>query len=174
MGIGLKKNGYTLIELAVVVFLLGLMVYLSVPRIRDTLIKDEMKSTVRRLIGAVRELRSAAVREQVDYVLHLDLYNHAFWTYSVDMTTEKRDERKKKAFHFPDGLKIADVSQLGLEKKADGEIDINFFKQGYVQPTIIHLARADQYFTIVLSPFFSKIKVYEKYVDVTPAGVERD
>jgi general secretion pathway protein H len=174
LGIGLNKNGYTLIELAVVVFLLGLMVYISVPRIRDTLIKDEVKSTVRRLIGVVRELRAAAVREQVDYVLHLDLYKNAFWTYSVDMTPEKRDERKINAFNFPEGVKIADVSQLGLEKKADGEVDIKFFKQGYGQPTIIHLARADQYFTIVLSPFLNNINVYDKYVDVTPEGVEKD
>lgn len=174
MGIGLKKDGYTLIELAVVVFLLGLMVSLSVPRVRDALIKDEVKGTVRRLIGAVRELRSAAVREQVDYILHLDLRKQAFWTYSVDMTPEKRDEKKKAAFQFPEGVKIADVSQLGLEKKGDGEIDIKFFKQGYVQPTVIHLARADQYFTIALAPFLHTIKVYEKYVDVTPEGVEND
>lgn len=157
-----------------VVFLLGLMVAISVPRVRDILIKDQMKSTVRRLIGAVRELRAAAVREQVDYVMHLDLYNNAFWTYSVDMTPEKRDERKKDAFQFPEGVKISDVSQVGLEKKADGEIEIKFFKQGYVQPTIIHLARADQYFTITLAPFLHNIKVYEKYVDVTPEGEEKD
>ena len=174
MGIGLNKNGYTLIELAVVVFLLGLMVYVSVPRVRDSLIKDDVKSTVRRLIGAVRELRVAAVREQVDYVLHLDLEKNAFWTYSVDMTPEKREERKSNAFNFPEAVKIADVSQIGLAKKADGEVEIKFFKQGYGQPTIIHLTWAEQYFTVVLSPFMNNIKLYEKYVDVAPDGFEKD
>lgn len=172
MGIGLNKNGYTLIELAVVVFLLGLMVYISVPKIRDTMSKDGVKSTVRRIVGVTRELRATAVRENVDYALHLDLYNNAFWTYSADMTPEKLDQRKKNAFHFPEGVRITDVSQFGLEKKADGEVDIKLFKQGYVQPTIVHLARAEQNFTIVFSPFLNNIKVYDKYVEVTPDGVE--
>ncbi len=168
----MKKNGYTLIELAVVVFLLGLMLFLAVPRIRDSLINDGLKSTARHMVGAIRELRADAVREQVDYVLQLDLNNNAFWTYSVDMTPEKRDERKKNAFHFPEGVKIADVSQPGLDKKADGEVGIKLYKQGYVQPTVIHLVRENRYFTIALAPFLSTIRVFEKYADVTPEGAE--
>lgn len=170
----MKKNGYTLIELAVVVFLLGLMLFLAVPRVRENLIGDGIRTAVRRLIGAVRELRADAIREQVDYVLHLDLNSHAFWTYSLDMTPEKRDEKKRAAFHFPEGVRIADVSQIGVEKKSDGEIAVRFFKKGHVQPTIIHLRKDDRYFTLVLSPFSGSVKVYEKYAEVTADGREKD
>lgn len=170
----MKKNGYTLIELAVVVFLLGLMLFLAVPRVRENLIGDGIRTTVRHLCGAVRELRADAIREQVDYVLHLDLNSHAFWTYSLDMTPEKRDEKKRAAFHFPEGVRIADVSQIGVEKKSDGEIAVRFFKKGHVQPTIIHLRKDDRYFTLVLSPFSGSVKVYEKYAEVTADGREKD
>ena len=169
----MNRNGYTLIELALVIFLLGLMLFLAVPRVRDSLINDALAASVRRTIGVVRGLRADAVREQLDYVLHFDLNNNAFWTYSLDMTPEKRQERKESAFHFPEGLKIADISQPGLGKKTDGEATVKFYKQGHIQPTVIHLAREDRYATIVLAPFLSTLKVYEQYVDITPEGGEK-
>jgi general secretion pathway protein H len=169
----LNRNGFTLIELALVVFLLGLMLFLAAPRVREGLINDALSSTVRKTIGVVRGLRAEAVREQVDYVLHLDLKNNAFWTYSLDMTPEKRQERKAAAVHFPEGVKIADISQPGLEKKTDGEATITFYKQGHIRPTVIHLARDDRYATIVLAPFLNTLKTYEKYVEVTPEGEEK-
>ena len=170
----MKKNGYTLIELALIVFLLGLMLFLALPSVRENLIGDGIRTAVRRLIGSVRELRADASREQVDYVLHLDLNSRAFWTYSIDMTPEKRDEKKKAAFHFPEGVRIADVSQIGAEKKSDGEITVRFFKKGHVQPTVIHLQKGDSYFTLVLSPFSSSVKVYEKYAEISADGREKD
>lgn len=169
----MNRKGYTLIELALVVFLLGLMLFLAVPRVRDGLINDVLAGAVRKTTGAVRVLRADAVREQVDYALQLDLNNNAFWTYSLDMTPEKRQERKEAAYHFPAGVKIADISQPGLGKKTDGEATVRFYKQGHIQPTVIHLAREDRSATIVLAPFLSTIKVYEKYVEVTPEGEEQ-
>lgn len=170
----MKRNGYTLIELASVVFLLGLMLVLAVPRIRETLISDGLKKTVRQLVGAAKELRTDAVLEQVDYKLNLDMSNNVFWTSSQDMSPEKIDEQKKRAVHFPEGVRIADVSQIGMEKKSDGEISVKFFKQGSIQPTVIHLVKDQRHFTILLSPFLNTIKIYDKYADVTPEGVERD
>ena len=168
----MNRHGYTLIELALVVFLLGLMLFLAVPKVRESLIKDELASSVRRTVGVVRGLRADAVREQLDYVLQLDLKNNAFWTYSLDMTPEKKAERKASAFRFPEGVRITDIVQSGLGTKTDGEVTIKFYKQGHVQPTVIHLARDDRSATIILAPFLSTIKTYEKYVDITPEGAE--
>ena len=169
----MNRHGYTLIELALVVFLLGLMLFLAVPRIRDGLINDALSSSVRKTIGVVRALRADAVREQVDYALNLDLKNNSFWTYSLDMTPEKLQERKNSAYHFPEGVKIVDINQPGLGKKTDGESTVTFYKQGHIRPTVIHLAREERYATIVLAPFLSTIKTYEKYVEVTPEGEEK-
>ena len=169
----MNRHGYTLIELALVVFLLGLMLFLAAPRVRDGLINDALSTSVRRTIGVVRGLRADAVREQLDYVLQLDLQNNAFWTYSLDMTPEKRQERKESAYHLPAGVKIADIDQPGLGKKTDGEATVKFYKQGHIQPTVIHLARDDRSATIVLAPFLNTIKAYEKYVEFTPEGDEK-
>ena len=38
----------------------------------------------------------------------------------------------------------------------------------------ILLVKGQRHFTILLSPFLNTIKIYDKYADVTPEGVERD
>ena len=99
----MNNRGYTLIELSVVVLLIGMMLLIAVPRVRDTLLDDDLKAVTRRLINSARELRNESVREQTDYILHIDLNNPAFWSYPADTTAEKRAELRKGAFRFPEG-----------------------------------------------------------------------
>jgi general secretion pathway protein H len=158
-------RGYTLIELSVVVLLIGMMLFLAVPRVRDTLLNDDLKATTRQLVGASRELRNEAVREQVDYILHLDLNQPGFWTYSADTTAEKRAEIRKGAIRFPEGIRIAGVRHPEEVRKTEGEASIRFFRKGYMEPTVVHLVKDDRAFTLVFNPFLQAVSVYEQYVD---------
>lgn len=167
-----RDRGYTLIELSVVVLLIGMMLYLAVPRVQDTLLNDDLKAATRRLIGAARELRSESVREQTDYILHIDIGHPAFWSYAADTTAEKRAELRKAAFRFPEGILITDVRQA-RDKKTEGEAAIRFFRKGYVEPAVVHLAKDDRAFTLVFNPFLQAVTVYEKYVDFSFNEEER-
>jgi prepilin-type N-terminal cleavage/methylation domain-containing protein len=160
-----RDRGYTLIELSVVVLLIGMMLLIAVPRVRDTLLNDNLKAAARHLIGAVRELRSESVREQTDYLLHIDLNNQSFWSYPADTTAEKQAELRKGAFRFQEGVRIADVRQADEIGRTDGETVIRFFRQGYAEPAVIHLAKDERTFTLVFNPFLQTVTVYEKYVD---------
>jgi general secretion pathway protein H len=166
-GKGVKRgeSGYTLIELSVVVLLAGMMLFLAVPRIRDSMLSDGLKTATRRLVGASREIRTEAVREQVDYLLHLDLAHPGFLVYSADTTPEKLSEIRKKASAFPDGVTIAGFQRPGKERQTDGDAEIRFYRQGYVDPVVLHLKKDDRVFTVVFHPFMNKIVVYEKNVD---------
>jgi prepilin-type N-terminal cleavage/methylation domain-containing protein len=160
-----NSRGYTLIELSVVVLLIGMMLLIAVPRVRDTLLDDDLKAATRRLISSARELRNESVREQTDYILQIDLANPGFWVYPADTTAEKRLELRKAAFRFPEGVRITDVQQADEAKKSEGEVLIHFFRRGYVEPTVVHLAGDDRAFTLVFNPFLQAMTVYEKYVD---------
>lgn len=162
------NKGFTLIELTVVVCLISLMLLLAVPRVRDTMLTDGLKSTVNHLTNTARELRSEAVRNQVDYILLLDLNNNLIWTYSMDMTPEAKNEMKQRVFQIPEDIKIQDVYRFGGNKVIDGEATIRFYKRGYAQPTVLHLARKDDRFTVIFEPFMSLIKTYDRYVDYRP------
>ena len=163
----MTDRGYTLIELTVVVLLIGMMLLISVPRVRDSLLADDLNAAARHLAGASWELRNEAIREQVDYILSLDLSHPGFWVYSADTTPEKLVEIRKEAIRFPNGVKIADFSQPGEAKKTEGEVDLRFYRKGYVEPAVVHLTKDDRTFTIVFHPFFNKVSVYEKYADFT-------
>ncbi|MEA1935501.1 MAG: prepilin-type N-terminal cleavage/methylation domain-containing protein [Thermodesulfobacteriota bacterium] len=161
----LNDNGFTLIELTVVVFLIGLMLLITVPRVRDAMLTDGLKSTVNYLTNTARELRSDAVRNQANYVLHLDLDNHMIWTYRAEMTPEARKEMKDKSYRLPEEVTIQDIYCYGKDKITDGEATVTFFKKGYVQPAVLHLAMKDRYFTLIFNPFLSTVETLDRYID---------
>ncbi len=53
----------------------------------------------------------------------------------------------------------------GGRKRTEGEALVRFFRKGYTEPTVIHLAKEDRIFTLVFNPFLPAMTVYEKYVD---------
>ena len=164
---GAKRQGFTLIELTVVVFLIGVMLAVSIPRFRYSLITDSLKSTTRRIVGLVKGLRNEAIREQKIYLLHFDIGSNQIWIDSDTITEEEREMAQKKAFHLPPGVQILDVWTKRKGKRVDGNIVIQFSKKGYIEQTVIHLGAEDgREFTLFLSPFLGKIKSYDKYVDI--------
>lgn len=165
-----SRQGYTLIELAVVIVLIGVVLLMAIPRVQDTLSQDRMRSAIRHLAGTARELKASAVREQVDHYLHLDLDNRLVWNTRDDMTAENRTLRRNQARPMPSGVRITDVAVVDGGKKNQGEVIIRFFSQGYVQPAAIHLADNDRIMTLILQPFLNTVDVQDRYVDAWQAS----
>jgi prepilin-type N-terminal cleavage/methylation domain-containing protein len=168
----LNKKGFTLIELMLVIMVVGVILFLAVPATRDVLATDKLKSASRQFIGLERELRVDAVRDQVDYILNIDLSSSVFWVTASDMTPEKQDEVKKNAKHLPEGVTIADIVDADNKKQADGEIKIKFGKNNTCPPVVIHLADKENKMTLVINPFLGITGIYDKYVDVVQEGSE--
>ena len=162
----MNEKGFTLIEMAVVVLLTGVLVGIAVPRVKDTIAGDRLKKTTRQIIAVSRDLRNDSVREQVDYELYFDIDNGAFWKCSSDMTSEKRAEVKRRALKLPDGVGFRDIRIYGAAKKTHGEAVVRFFKQGYMQPAVVHLMDGDKNMTLIFNPFITRVKIQDDYVDV--------
>ncbi len=163
----MNSRGFTLIELTVVVALIGLMLAITAPAVRDAVLTDSLKKSVNHIVNTAAGLRNDALREQVDYIFHIDIDKGLFWTYSEDMTPEGREDRKEKAYQFPQGVKIADIYRFGQTVKVtEGEITIRFFKGGYVQPTVLHLSQESRSFTLVFEPFLNRVRTYDSYIEM--------
>ena len=160
------EKGYTLIEISVVIVLVGVIFLLAIPRVQDTVTNDRMRTAVRNLSGAARDLKAGAVREQVDHYLHLDLDRRVAWNTRDDMTAEVRTMRRSQARPLPSGVRVADVALADEGKKNQGEVVIRFFSQGYVQPAAIHLTDEERTMTLIFQPFLSTFEVKDSYVDV--------
>lgn len=161
-----KIRGYTLIELTVVILLIGLTVLLTVPKFRYSLLTDDLKGTVRKMVGTIRTLRNEAVRERQAFMLHFDLEANRLWVESTKATDEELAEAHSNAFQLPEGVRIMDVWTIGRGKQAGGDTAIRFTEKGYVEPSVIHMKAMDgREFTLILSPFLGKVEVLEEYVD---------
>ena len=139
---------------------------LSVPRLRYAMLTDDLRGTVRRMVGTVRTLRNEAIREQKVYALHFDLESNRLWADSADMTDEERIEAHQKAFQLPKGVRVLDVWRRGKGKEVAGEAVIRFTKKGYMEQSVIHLGAEDgRRFTLIFSPFLGRVKVLEEYIE---------
>ncbi len=71
-------RGFTLLELIVVMVLIGLVAGFAVPRLGGFLAADQMKTTVRKLIGLIHRTSDLARRYQVPYLLRYDAGERCF------------------------------------------------------------------------------------------------
>ena len=165
-----NKRGFTLIELLLVITLMGVVLALAVPSTRDVLTGDNLKKASRQLIAMERKLRVEAVRDQINYILCIDLPNSAYWVITSDMTPEKQDEIKKRPQHLPSDVVIMDIVDENNKKKSDGEKRINFDKNNVCSPALIHLAYKEDRMTIVINPFLGVTDIHDKYVDIPISG----
>jgi general secretion pathway protein H len=164
--ISIRCKGYTFIELTVVIFLIGLTLVLTVPRFRYAMLTDDLKATVRQMVGIIRNLRTEAIREQRMYTLCFDLESNRYWKESADMTDEGRNLAYQKAIQLRGGVRVLDVWSGARGKEVEGKPAIHFTRKGYIEQSAIHLAAEDgREFTLVLRPFLGKVKVLEKYVE---------
>jgi len=167
------SSGFTLVELLVVIVLMGVILALAVPTTRDVLTGDNLKKASRQLIEMERKLRVEAVRDQLDYILCLDLPHCTYWVLTSDMTPEKQDEIKKRSQHLPAGVVIMDIVGENNKKQFEGEVRIKFGKKNVCSPAIIHLAYEENRMTMVINPFLGVTDVYDKYVDIIVTASEQ-
>jgi prepilin-type N-terminal cleavage/methylation domain-containing protein len=163
---GEKASGFTLIELSVVILLAGLLITLTIPRFQTLAISDHLKSTTRKLVILIDNLRNEAVRNHRDYKLVFDLSENSYWIENSEMTELDRLTAHEDRSNFPEDIKILDILFIGGEKQTSGEVSILFYRKGYIQPSLIHIADdSKREFTISLSPFLGRAKVMEDYIE---------
>lgn len=159
-------KGFTLIELSVILILIGIVMVLAMPRFQAGIVSDELKTTTRKMIALIKGLRDEAVRDHKVCFLHFDLESNKYWVDTTAMTEEERALAPKKAFPLPEGVRVLDVWFRDKGKEMTGRTAIRFSRKGYIQPSVIHLGdEDDRVFTLELSPFLGKVKVYEEYIE---------
>lgn len=162
-GIGIR--GFTLIELTIVIFIAGLLLSVTVPVVRDTLLHDDLKTASRKLAATIIRLRNDSVGEYKDYLLMFDLEKGRYWYEGSDMGDTELLEVRELANTLPEDVRILDIEVFGSEKKVNGEAGIRFSRKGYAGYSLIHLSdKSDRRFTLVIEPLLKKVKIMEDYL----------
>lgn len=166
-----KDKGFTLLELVVVLGLLGIMLVVTVPKFRQALLTNQLKSSTRKIIGLVDGLRDKAIRQNKDYLLHIEIEDNRLWIAEAEVTEEQKSLARDSGFVLPPDVKIIDVWLMSRGKKAVGEVTIRFNRKGYVEKSVIHLGEGDaDRMSLVLAPFLAEVKTYDTYIDMEDSG----
>ncbi len=158
-------DGFTLMELIVVMALLAIMLVFSIPRFHEALFLDESKTSSRWIIGKIQALKEAAVRNQRRYTLHFDLDTDHYWETDESMPAEDIENAAMQTKPLPDGLKIADIEFPVRGKISSGRTDITFYKNGYSDKAMIHAQDGESYVSYLIEPFLSEVTRHETYAD---------
>ena len=159
-----ENAGFTLIELIVVISLIGLMLFFSLPRLQDNPFLDDSNQSSRWLIGKVQSLKESAIREQKQYSLHFDLDSGRIWETNESMSAEDIDSAAlNNSYSLPDDLRIIDIEYPQKGKIVAGLAEIMFYKAGYTDKALVHLQEEDLYLSFLIEPFLSQVQYFESY-----------
>lgn len=156
-----------------VVLIISIAVGIVVPQLMD-IGEVRARGAMRRFQGTVRYLFNESIFRKRAFQLHVDVAKAEYWVEVAktdgatveNVVAENSFIAKRGA--FPQGVKIVDVQSPRLGKRADGEVVIQFFPNGYVEPATIHIEDQNkQRFTLFISPLTGVVKVLPGYVEIT-------
>lgn len=161
-------SGFTLLELIIVVALIGLLLVVSVPAMRDTLFDDPLKSASRKIIGYIGGVREKAIREQQSYLLYIDIDENRLWYIQErEERPGKQEPPEKGALQLHEDVDLRDIWAKTTGTTSRGVPELWVSRQGYLDQTILHLENDDgDGLSLVISPLLPGIDVQEGYYEI--------
>ncbi len=170
-----SQSGFTLLELAVVIFIMALMFTLVVPYTGGYR-KARLKSEARRLAGRASYLFDEASAQKVFLRLVFDLDHQVYGVMRMDPyalpTPSFTLDRSSAAapVRMPPAIAIRDVTVGDLGRFSAGTVATQFYPEGYVDATLIHMVDLSGHvMTLVFNPVTGRVSIAEG--DLTMAQV---
>jgi prepilin-type N-terminal cleavage/methylation domain-containing protein len=79
----MRKNGYTMIEVLIVVAVLGVLMLVSYPAIKNSLEVRNLDNQARSILGTFQQAKFQAVRNKLNYRVRFD-NSLGYWTYYLE------------------------------------------------------------------------------------------
>jgi hypothetical protein len=159
-----SSQGFTYLELLLVVSLMGLMMALTVPRIT---LGDDLSATGRKFIGTIRTLQRMAEVGQKPVKLYLDLDRGTYWAMVVDGQQERRplDAAWASPLALPEKARIVEVQVRGVTRTY-GVAELLFFPNGRLDPAMIYMTDGGQnVLTLMIDHLTGNIQTLDRRPD---------
>ena len=169
---GLARNavGFTLLELAVVMMIMGLVIMLAIPYLGG-LGNAQLKSEARRLASRANYLYEEAAAQKVMLRLVFDLDSNGYFVMRLDPFAARPAVVREggpagvRAI-MPRGVRIRDVWVEGAGTQIRGTISCQFYPTGYVDATVVHMTDArGVVYTLTISPTSGQVAITNKDLD---------
>ena len=161
----MNRRGFTLIEIAVVLTIIGMVLMLVLPRLPSSE-QENLKVSARTLASTLRYMQDRAATGRTTYYLRMEP-----GTDSVKVLEAAADGSEKEPLDpllqkrpVKEGIVVADVIIPRLGKVIDGTIRLDVGSGGLRDFVVIHLrSPEDKFWTVMAFPASGKVKVFVGY-----------
>lgn len=164
-----NKNGFTLLEILIVIAVIAFLSFLVFPRFGDSVNESGFRSGVNSIAGLIRTIHERSVLNRRVYALNIDITKNEYlitileneeFTAAPDFSEEKRA--------FDKSISVKDIILRGdSEKVEEEEAVIRFFPNGAIDRSIIHISSSynpESIYTIFVEPMSGKTRIEKDYV----------
>jgi prepilin-type N-terminal cleavage/methylation domain-containing protein len=167
------KNGFTLLEVLVVMFLIALVAGIAIPKFQG-IFEVQLKSSIRKLIGSIKFCFNESIIKQSTIRLSFDI---GAGTYRYSVLATNQGGTVGQFVELPSGIAVPVALPRGVYfkdvltprsvmKQEDGETFILFYPTGYAEKAVIHLADTKgREYTLLVKSMTGGVKLFEGYID---------
>lgn len=165
------QRGFTLIEVTLVLFIVGLMVALVFPRIPNVG-GGNFKKEARTLSGFISGLYAEATFTRRNHRLVIDLDSQRYWgemAPDVEQNTvyQPLESTFLRPVRLPSGVRVVDVEEPSRGKLHGGKVYAHFHPLGRAELVMIHMEdEGGDELTLKVNPFSGGVEVLDGYVDM--------
>lgn len=163
-------RGFTLIEIAVVMAIIGMVMLLVIPRLPSSE-QENLKTSAQTLAATLRYAQERAATTRNGFFVTLSPGTDSVKiseTGGEGSAREPADPLLQRSV-LKDGVMIADVRIPRLGKMSDGQIRLEVGAGGIRDFVTIHLRSSDsRNWTVMVFPAGGKVKAFEGYLEEPP------
>jgi len=137
-----RGNGFTLIELAVVLLIIAIAVTLVFPRFGSGIVeRARLRSSANRIASVAEYAHQRAACARLTHLLHLDTANGTYWI--TGQTTDGQTASITDDFglkgRLGESVRFAGVELRDMDANSDDILTIRFSPQGWADPATVQL-----------------------------------
>lgn len=163
-----EEQGYTLIELSIILILIGIILLFALPKL-NTIGDAGLRAAARGLAGTIQSLFDESILKRKPYQMVFDIGERSYSIVEKSLNEETSEviDTTQKRVALPDQIYIKDIATPLDGKISEGGITIRFYPDGFVDKNIIHISNGKKDYTLVTTSLTGKVKVMEGYVDIS-------
>lgn len=164
--LGRGDAGFTFLELVVVMAILAILFFFSLPNLDSYIFTDPSKKVARLIASTAQDLKQRALKDQKEYRLYIASDAGEIWVEDATMDEKASAEARKNGFKLPQdmGVELPGFSSAGDDSSAVAVV--RFYPRGYSDGVEILLVRDEQKLRLVIEPFLSHVEIVEDHGDV--------
>ena len=152
-----KPNGFTLLEMVLVLLLMGLFAGLTLPFVVSTLDRIKLQSEVRQISSAIQFTRSEAISRKTLFTFNVDIEKNQYW-----LAIPKQEEVTQSK-PIDETVQVIDY-QRADETLTEGTFEILFYPRGNSSGGTIRFKSTDDkdeenIYAVTIDPITGKPKI---------------